>query len=166
MLTSVQVAMLVLTALFVGIVIPVLFSFRSLMKRTEKTLNSFDLEMRTVLGRAGEVLDRVDTIGEGIQDGIPKLNKSLERIENFSQSLEGLRKNVKTASMMGAAAAPVIASVIQAIRAASAKTQEAESCEGEDRDRAADHREEWSAENLKPEDFVPQHIRQKENEDE
>ncbi len=166
MLTSVQVAMLVLAALFVGIVIPVLFSFRSLMKKTEKTLNSFDLEIRTVLGRAGEVLDRVDSIGEGIQDGLPKLNKSLDRIENFSQSLEGLRKNVKTASMMGAAAAPVIASVIQAIRSASAKTQEAKGCEGEEWNPAEHHGEEWSAENLEPEDFIPQHIRQKENEDE
>lgn len=163
MVTSVQVALLVLAALFVGIFIPVLFSLRNLMKKADKTLSHFDRELTTVLGRASDVLDRMDALGEGVQDGLPHLTKSLERVEKFSQSLEGLRKSVKTASMLGAAAAPAIAGAIQAIRAAAVKPKQGAQ---EDDDSADFVGAPWSPENLRPEDFIPEHLRQKESEDE
>ncbi len=158
--------MLVLAALFVGILIPVLISLASLMRKAEKTLGRFDKEMIAVLSRTGEVLDRIDGLGETLQEGLPHLNRSMERIEKFSESLEGLRKNIKTASVLGAAAAPVIAGAVQAIRAATA----AKSCA---EDSGADHPEEvvdftgaLSPDDLKPEDFIPEHLRQKEKENE
>jgi uncharacterized protein YoxC len=118
MLLSVQIAFLAVVALLVGIIIPLVFSLRSLAKRAEQSLGHFDESVSQALEQTNNVLARADKVGAEVEKSIPKLAQTVNRIEEFSRSLDNLRKHVRTASMIGAAAAPAVISAIQTLRAA------------------------------------------------
>jgi uncharacterized protein YoxC len=116
MIVSIQVALLVLLALFVGVLIPVIISVRSLVKHAETTLGHLDEQIGKVVSRTTTLLDRADHLGRELEEGMPHVVMTMARVEEFSKTLESLRKHMKTASMIGAAAAPAVVSAIQAIR--------------------------------------------------
>lgn len=117
MTDGVQIALIVLLALLVGALLPLLVSAFSLIKRAKQTLTVIEQQAVTLTDNTSQVLARVETIAEGVQEELPTLRRTSQRVDELGTSIERLTETVQKIQAAGQILGPAIAAGLNAYRA-------------------------------------------------
>lgn len=117
MTESAQVVLIAVAALLVGVLIPVLLSLRSLIKRAEDTLDKLEGDTRQVLGQTSAVLERAGRISDDLVEGSGKTTELFDAVEEFGHSVRNLSHVVRQATAVSASVGPALAAAVTAYRA-------------------------------------------------
>lgn len=116
MTDSVQIVLIVLLALLVGALLPLLLSAFALMKQARKTLGLLEERSSTLTIKADQVLARVDRIAQDVQEELPTLQRTSQRMDQLGESIEKLTETVHKVQAAGNILGPAIAAGLNAYR--------------------------------------------------
>jgi uncharacterized protein YoxC len=115
MAESVQVAAVVIFAILVGALLPVLFSVRTLLKRTARAVGTMERRLDDTLEKTNTILARVDLLTEGVEDGVPAVRNVVQLVNELSETLLQAQKAVRLATAVAASVGPAVAAFVRAM---------------------------------------------------
>ncbi|MGM0576909.1 MAG: DUF948 domain-containing protein [Myxococcota bacterium] len=118
MTESIQIVLIALAALLIGVLIPVLLSIRSLVKRTEETVRRLDDDAHRVLGQSSSILERADHLASHLEKGGGTVDEVLATTEEFTHSVRALSETIRKATAVSASVGPAMVAAVTAFRAA------------------------------------------------
>jgi uncharacterized protein YoxC len=114
--SSIQIAIVVLLALFVGAMLPLVFSALAFLKQARKSLVMLEEKSVTLSVKADQALARVNRIAEGVQEELPTLQRTSQRVNELGDSLDKLTDTVKKVQAAGNILGPALAAGLNAYR--------------------------------------------------
>jgi uncharacterized protein YoxC len=116
MTESVQIILVALAALLLGILIPVLMSVRSTLKRIERSVETLEGRAVKVLDQSSGILTDVNEVTAAAKGGSGSIAHFSEALEDFADSLAKMQKSVRVATAVGASIAPAVMAAVKSFR--------------------------------------------------
>jgi uncharacterized protein YoxC len=126
---SAQIALLVIMALLVGALVPLLISASATLRQARETLRVLETRAVEVGDKTSRVLERADRIAAGLEQELPALHRTSDRLDQLGTQVEQLTDTVRKVQAVSATVGPAMAAGFQAYRAVCAARTEQASAE-------------------------------------
>jgi len=126
-----QIALIVLLALFVGALLPLAISAFGLVKQAKKTLVVLEERSLSLTVKADAALGRANQIADAVQKELPSLQRAAQRVDELGGALDKLNETVRKVQAAGNIVGPAIAAGLNAYRLVK-KGQNAQPVDGSD----------------------------------
>jgi uncharacterized protein YoxC len=121
-----QLALIVISAILVGALIPAISQYRSTMKSWERVVRDNEADVRKTMRELAELSGRLNKMGGTIQANARHVEAFFEAFEGITDSVKKLSGTVRTASVFGAAVAPAVTAAIKALQTSHSAHRESE----------------------------------------
>jgi uncharacterized protein YoxC len=111
-----QVALLTVSAVLIGALVPAIIQFQITMRHLDRTLERTGESLRRALHQATDLTARIDRITATVEGKSASLESFLSAVGGASESIERLRSSVGLISTIGAAIAPAVSAAVSALR--------------------------------------------------
>ena len=116
MIPGIQIALVVLAALLVGALLPLLWSTLALVRRAQVTLVTLEERTLEIGEKTAVILGRAEHIAGAVEQDLPTLHRTADRVERLGRSVEQLAQTVRKIQAVSATIGPAIAAGLQAYR--------------------------------------------------
>jgi len=128
-----QLALVVISAILVGALLPAIAQYRSTMRSWEKVVKDNEADVRQALRDISQLSTRLNRMGSSIESNAKHVEGFFSAFEGITDGVRKLSGSVRTASVVGAAVAPAVSAAIRALQQSShAARVEVEQYETED----------------------------------
>lgn len=111
-----QLAVLLLTAVFVGALLPVMFQLAATLRDARQRIRATGERVDRALDQSQESIRRVNELLRGAEGREHRISELLDSVGELAEVVHSVANATRTASVIGAAAGPAIASAVQAFR--------------------------------------------------
>ena len=115
MTESVQVAFIVLVALFIGALIPVLVTVRSTMKTAEHAIGQIEERLSLVLDQMTVVMVKVDKIGDDLMYGTKNVRALGDEVDAITKSVRNMQKSIRVFYAVAASVSPAVKAAMHSL---------------------------------------------------
>jgi uncharacterized protein YoxC len=111
-----QLALVVISAILVGALIPAITQYRSTMRCWEKVVRDNESDIRHTMRELSQLSTRLNKMGSSIEANAKQVEGFFQAFDGITDSVKRLTGTVRTASVVGAAVAPAVAAAIRALQ--------------------------------------------------
>jgi uncharacterized protein YoxC len=109
-----QAIALVLLALLVGAAVPTLLQLRRTLKKAETLIDTTGPRLDRALDDVNQALERINRVGEGVQEGAQRLRPVLDAVGSLVQSLIPVKESARLVAAVGGAVGPALVAAARA----------------------------------------------------
>jgi uncharacterized protein YoxC len=109
-----QVALIVILAILVGVLIPSIIQFQSTMRSLNRLIRNNESDVRHTIMQVDRVASHLNRLGSVLESNSKQVESFFESLESLGESIKRFRGAVQTASVLGAAIGPALATAIRA----------------------------------------------------
>jgi hypothetical protein len=120
---SLQVALIVLVAVFVGATVPALIQLQITLRHLGRSLDRASHGFERVMNEVNEVAMRVNRVSASLEPGVTDLRDLLESVGGLAETIYTTKKALGVASTIGAAVAPAVGAAVAAMRRENGATE-------------------------------------------
>lgn len=111
-----QLALVVVSAILVGVLIPTITQYRSTLRTWEKVVRDNESDIRTTLRELSQLSARLNKMGGSVEANSKHVEGFFTAFEGITEGVRRLSGTVRTASVVGAAVAPAVTAAIRALQ--------------------------------------------------
>ena len=113
---SVQIAFIVLIALFIGALIPVLVTVRSTMKKAEHAIGQLEDRLALVLDQTAVVMLKVDKIGDELLVGTKSVSALGTEIDGITSSVRNMQSSIRLFYAVASSVSPAVQAALHSLQ--------------------------------------------------
>ena len=111
-----QLALVVISAILAGALLPAIAQYRSTMRCWEKVVRDNEADLRQTMRDLSQLSTRLNRMGSSIEANAKHVEGFFSAFEGITESVRKLSGTVRTASVVGAAVAPAVTAAIRALQ--------------------------------------------------
>jgi len=109
-----QLALVVIAALFVGVLIPTVIQYQVTLRSVHRVIRSNESDIRRILGEVSQFSAHLNRIGASLDGNTQHVKTFLSALEDLVRGINKVRGTLRTASIVGATVGPAIGAAIRA----------------------------------------------------
>jgi uncharacterized protein YoxC len=119
-----QLALVVISALLVGTLIPAITQYRATMKTWDRLMKANEADLRRSVVEIAQLSQRLNQFSGALESNSKHMHSFFEAFENITEGVRKLSGTVRTASVVGAAVAPAVTAAVRALQNAQVATSQ------------------------------------------
>lgn len=108
-----QLALVILVAIMVGVLIPALVRLNGVLGSIDRVIKANERDLRHTLQEIDSIASHVNRLGSVVESNSKQIKSFFESLESIGDTLQRARTVMRTASVVGAAVGPALASAIR-----------------------------------------------------
>jgi len=112
-----QVALIVILAILTGVLIPAIVQFQMTMRSLHKLVRNNENDVRVAMVELHKLAGHINRVGSVVESNTKQIQSFFNSLDGVGQSIRKIRGAMRTASLLGAAVGPVLATAMKARQA-------------------------------------------------
>jgi uncharacterized protein YoxC len=108
-----QVALIVILAIFVGVLIPSVVQFQMTMRSIHRFVRNNETDVRVAMVELKRLAAHVNRVGSIVESNTKQIESFFSSLEGVGHSIRRIRGAMRTASLLGAAVGPALAAAVK-----------------------------------------------------